>query len=354
MNWSSPDPELAGWHLSAGRLSWLTLSLALVVAPHVSRMPFWITGLFLITCFWRLWRAHHGDDRPLSRWWLMFIALAVVPGVYGSFGTITGQQAGVALLTLLSGIKLLETRSLRDAYVLSFLGFFLVITGFLFDQSLLTGVYMVAVVVVMTATLLSLGISPGHSPAMGVVSHLRHGGVLVAQALPLMLVLFVLFPRIPGPIWGLPKDANAGVTGMSDDMSPGNISSLSKSDAVAFRVRFDTPVPPVAQLYWRGPVLAHTDGRRWTRGARALQLGPVSSVARRGQPTDYEITPRTAWQTLDVCAGRASSRTAANRGKYGIGAARTPRHSRSAHLSHALLPRLCARTRCTARLRCCT
>ncbi|MFT5448151.1 MAG: transglutaminase-like putative cysteine protease [Gammaproteobacteria bacterium] len=289
MSWLKADPELAGWHLSAGRLSWLSLSLALVVAPHVARLPVWITVLFAMMCLWRLWRVHLGDDRPPKRWWLVLIALAIIPAVYAGFGTVTGQQAGVAMLTLLAGIKLLETRGLRDAYVLSFLGFFLIITGFLFDQSLPTGVYMIAVIVVMTATLLSLGVSPGHSPAMGVAPHLRRAGGLVAQAVPLMLVLFVLFPRIPGPIWGLPKDANTAVTGLSDDMSPGNISSLSQSDAVAFRVRFDGRPPPVSQLYWRGPVLERTDGRRWTRGERVFGPGPVD-LGRRGQPVDYEVS----------------------------------------------------------------
>jgi transglutaminase-like putative cysteine protease len=288
-NWRGPDPELAGWHLSAARLSWLCTSLALVVAPHALRMPFWITALFALMCFWRLWRVHHGDDRSSHGWWVVLLALAILPGIYASFGTVTGREAGVAMLTLLAGIKLLETRGLRDAYVLNFLGFFLIITGFLFDQSLLTGIYMIGVVVVMTATLLSLGISPGPSSSMSIAPHLHRAGVLVAQAVPLMLVLFLLFPRIPGPIWGLPKDAHAAVTGLSDDMSPGSISSLTQSDAVAFRVRFDNKAPPVSKLYWRGPVLDRTDGRRWTRGERSVHPSPVR-LAQRDQPIDYEVT----------------------------------------------------------------
>lgn len=172
----APDPELAGWHLSAGRLNWLAVSLALVIAPHTPRMPTWVPALFAVLCLWRLWRVHRGDDRPPSRWLLVLIAIAIVPGVYITFGTITGRLAGVALLTLLAGIKVLETRDMRDAYVLSYLGFFLVITNFLFDQSVATGAYMLVVVVVMTATLIALGGSPGRSPTMGVASHLRRAG----------------------------------------------------------------------------------------------------------------------------------------------------------------------------------
>jgi transglutaminase-like putative cysteine protease len=104
-----------------------------------------------------------------------------------------------------------------------------------------------------------------------------------------MLVLFVLFPRIPGPLWGLPKDAWSGVTGLSDDMSPGNISSLSQSDAVAFRVTFRGEPPPPAQRYWRGPVLDVTNGRRWSRGHRSLKRRPVR-FRRHGDAVHYEVT----------------------------------------------------------------
>jgi transglutaminase-like putative cysteine protease len=187
---------------------------------------------------------------------------------------------------VLAGVKLVETRGLRDCYVLSYLGFFLVVTNFLFDQDMLVGAYMVLVVVVMTASLHALGFAPGNDPGMAVAVHLRRAAALMLQAAPLMLVLFVLFPRIPGPLWGLPKDAHAGLTGLSDDMSPGAISTLSQSDAVAFRARFDGPVPEGSRLYWRGPVLTHTDGRRWTRDADHPR-GPWQPL---GTAVDYEVT----------------------------------------------------------------
>jgi transglutaminase-like putative cysteine protease len=283
------DPELAGWHLSAGRLAWLSVSLLLVVLPHLPRLPAWVPGLFTALCAWRLWRVRRGDDRPPPRWLTATIALAALAAVYASFGTVTGRQAGVALLTVLAGVKLVETRGLRDCYVLSYLGFFLVVTNFLFAQDMLTGAYMVLVVLVMTATLHALGFSPGNDPAMAVGVHLRRAATLMLQSVPLMLVLFALFPRIPGPLWGLPRDAHAGLTGLSDDMSPGAISALSQSDAVAFRVRFDGPIPESGRLYWRGPVLTHTDGWRWTRDADR-RLARRSLWQPLGPAVDYEIT----------------------------------------------------------------
>jgi transglutaminase-like putative cysteine protease len=95
---------------------------------------------------------------------------------------------------------------------------------------------------------------------------LKLAGTLLLQAVPFMLILFVLFPRVQGPLWGLPRDAFSGLTGLSDSMSPGTINSLSQSDAIAFRVEFDGTPPPKREMYWRGPVLAHLDGRTWRPG----------------------------------------------------------------------------------------
>ena len=262
------DPETAHWRLTRQRAAWLCLATTLVIAPHVVRLPVWISALFLLLCLWRLWRVHRGEDRAPSRWLVALVGLAVLPGIYLSYGTVTGRQAGVALLSVLAASKLLETRTLRDAFVLIYLGFFLIVTGFLFDQSMWMAGYMLLVMVVMIATLTVLSTdNPFHNHRR----YLTRSAVLLAQAAPLALALFVLFPRIPGPIWGLPHDAHSAVTGLSDQMSPGDISQLTLSNAVAFRVHFDGDAPAKRALYWRGPVLETTDGRRWTHTAGGLR-----------------------------------------------------------------------------------
>jgi hypothetical protein len=92
--------------------------------------------------------------------------------------------------------------------------------------------------------------------------------MMLLQALPLAAALFVLFPRINGPLWGLPGDAHSASTGMSDTMSPGQISDLANNDEVAFRVQFEGLAPAQSQMYWRGPTLGHFDGKVW-RAVRA-------------------------------------------------------------------------------------
>ena len=209
----------------------------------------------------------------------------MLPGVHAAYGTLLGRSAGVALLVILGGMKLIETRRLRDALVVCFLGYFLVITNFLYSQTILTGAFMFAAAIATTATLVSLCVPPGELPA---IRRARLGASMLVQALPVMLVLFVLFPRVSAPLWGLPKDAHSGRTGLSETMRPGAISALSQSNAVAFRAVFDGPIPPPHQQYWRGPVLWHTDGFTWRAGQRRRSHRPVY-VSIEGDPVDYVV-----------------------------------------------------------------
>jgi len=116
---------------------------------------------------------------------------------------------------------------------------------------------------VVSLVLAQLYLPPQHAGLGG-----RHAialcGRIVLQAIPLMLLLFILFPRIPGPLWGLPRDAHSGLTGLSDKMTPGDIGELTLSEKIAFRVRFNGETPPSNQLYWRGPVMSRFDGRSWS------------------------------------------------------------------------------------------
>ncbi|MBZ0093698.1 MAG: DUF3488 and transglutaminase-like domain-containing protein, partial [Sulfuricellaceae bacterium] len=197
-----------------------------------------------------------------------------------------GRDAGVAMVILLLGLKLLELRTLRDGLLLILLGYFLAITQFLYSQSLGMAVYLLLATLLLTAALIQL--NQTGSRARPIASALRLSTVLLAQAAPIMLVLFFLFPRISGPLWGMPNDALSGVTGLSNEMSPGSISRLSQSDAVAFRVEFQGAPPPPQSLYWRGPVLWRTDGRLWTEGRPAPQA--KSGYQGLGQPVSYTVS----------------------------------------------------------------
>ncbi len=266
-------------------LHMLLLSLALAAAPHALHLPLWMSALAGLLLLWRAWLTHSGRGLP-SRWLLLFIALAGAGGVQLHFGTVFGRDAGVAMVILLLGLKLLELHALRDSFILIFLGYFLAMTQFLYSQSLGMAVYLLLVTLLLTAALIQLNQTGSRPHPLG--ASLRLSAVLLAQAAPIMLLLFFLFPRISGPLWGMPNDALSGVTGLSNEMSPGSISRLSQSDAVAFRVEFQGAPPPAQSLYWRGPVLWHSDGRVWTEGRPASQA--KSGYQGLGQPVNYTVT----------------------------------------------------------------
>lgn len=265
-----------------GALPWLYLAALATTAPHALHQPFWLSTLAALVLAWAGWLWWR-DLRLPGRWGLVLLVAAGCAGILAEFRTLFGREAGVSMLALFMAMKLLELRSRRDGLVVVILGYFLLLTHYLYAQTLLTGGWLLAATWGLTACLVRLQAGPALPPA----AVLRQAGLLVAQALPFMLVLFVLFPRISGPLWGLPQDAHAGRTGLSDSMAPGTLSELVQNGAVAFRVRFDGPPPGRRQLYWRGPVLETYDGMTWRPATARTDPERIEASA---PPLAYETT----------------------------------------------------------------
>ena len=272
------------------QIAWLTCGLALVILPHLPRLPSFIPIAFFVLAAWRLLGAAGRlplPDREHRSLMLVkqILAVSAFISVYQALGSGLGREVGVALLVVLLGLKLLELQTPRDYYVVTFLSYFLVITNFFYSQSMPTAAAMLIVVLFITVGLVSFN---DQHDSLKLPERAHVATRLLIHAVPLMLVLFILFPRISGPIWGLPSDGYEARSGLSDEMTPGSISALSLSEHVAFRAAFDGPIPAVANLYWRGPVLWHTDGRTWSAGGYGN--GVLVPVYPRGQPYHYTIT----------------------------------------------------------------
>ncbi|HWP19673.1 MAG TPA: transglutaminaseTgpA domain-containing protein [Burkholderiaceae bacterium] len=287
---AAPASRWPGWrHLPRETRDTLFLLavIAWVIAPHAMHLPLWCVGLALLMLVARAALAIKGEPMP-PRWLLVVVLLTALGATYLSHGTLVGKDAGVTMVVVLMSMKTMELRARRDAFVVFFLGFFLVLTHFLYSQSLLLAASMlIAVWALLTAVVLA------HMP-VGRPSLSDAGRLALRMCLfgaPVMVVLFLLFPRF-GPLWGLPEDATSGRTGLSNSMRIGSVAELALDDSVALRVRFLGAEPPPQALYFRGPVLADFDGYEW-RPPRGSEWGlPHVPAALRveGPAWRYEMT----------------------------------------------------------------
>jgi transglutaminase-like putative cysteine protease len=252
--------------VSYEQLLGISACLALALLAHVATLPVWVLVIVVVCGLIRIGLARRGRGPPRQSVLLVIAALAV-PLLFVRFHTFNGLVAGTALLAVAAGLKLLETKTQRDIYIIILIIYFVSLAALLEGDSFWLLAYLIGVCWLTTATLLRVT-SSGAAP--GWRSSLRYGGRILAQALPLALVLWLLFPRFAAPLWQVPNDSRTAASGLSDSMSPGDITQLALSDEIAFRVRFAAAVPPPKERYWRGPVLDAFDGHTWTRTTRGL------------------------------------------------------------------------------------
>lgn len=279
--------------LGTRELRWLGALLIAAQLPQAPHLPIWVavagTALVLVRIAILRddpWRPQAPPAR-IPSWTLAVFAIVAAVAIRQSFGYLVGRDPSVAFLYILVAIKYLETRTTRDATLLVCLACFLLMTPFFYSQSLLAAVAALPAIVMVGVALDVLASAASAAPRAfrpGIAA--RRSVVLLLQGLPIAFLLFVFFPRLAQPLWGLPTDWVAR-SGLSDSMSPGQISELSLSDEVAFRVEFDGAVPPARERYWRGPVFARFDGRTWS----GLPFGaPAAMAPSEGVPVTYTVT----------------------------------------------------------------
>jgi protein-glutamine gamma-glutamyltransferase len=284
MKHNFPIHRIAEEPLSRSSINAVAISFLITMIPHFSHLPLWVTTLAVIALLWRSLQSY-GYLFQIPRGLLVVMVLGGGISVFAQFWTIAGRDPGLALLTVMTALKFLEASTHRDILILTFLSYFLLATHFLFDQSILIAVFMFACLIIITTTLMTVN---QRDDSVDLKTRLLASSRLVALSIPIMIILFILVPRIPGPIWGLTQEQRGGITGLSEDMAPGSISHLITSNEVAFRVSFDGEIPAQDKLYWRGPVMAVFDGRHWTQ-ARTGRINHINAPQDIGQ-TRYTVT----------------------------------------------------------------
>ncbi|MEM8768533.1 MAG: DUF3488 and transglutaminase-like domain-containing protein [Pseudomonadota bacterium] len=276
------------YQIPRNSLALLMVAQVAVVLPYLLQLSPWIVAVGLFCGLWRA-NVYLGRWDYPKRWVKAVLVIFCIGGVAISGVGAFSLEATASLLIAAFALKLIETKSRRDAYVVIFLGYFAIATQFLFDQTILVAAYQVVAFIVVTAAM--VGMNQLHTRVRPAAS-LKLASVLVLQAIPFTLIMFVLFPRM-APLWTVPLPGSS-MTGLSDTVKPGDIANLTQSDELAFRVEFDGRVPPPSQLYWRGLVYADFEDGGW----RAAERRPARYFPDPGSSDiGYEVLLEPTMQT---------------------------------------------------------
>lgn len=295
-------------------LLWVCAASAAAILLHGAQMPAWITISALVLVAWRL-AAAFGRARLPGGAVRILLGLALVAAVLAQFHTLNGLAPGTAMLMLMAAIKLLETRSRRDQYVVIGGALFLLLAACLDGQELARLPIYALEALLCCSALAAVAHAPAQAdrafpapaalPAREVIGL---AGRALLYALPLSVLLFLFFPRLAGHFWAF-KSGDDAVTGLGDTLTPGSITRLTSSYDIAFRVRFDGASPPPEERYWRGPVMHEFDGATWRAGQHASGHAQHLDCVRT--PYHYRIslepTSRHWWLSLDTVMGSPSA-----------------------------------------------
>lgn len=247
-------------------LIWLLSAQAICILPLLLKLPWWIWLVWAAALGWRV-QIHRGRWHFPSAWIKLLLGVGCAGGIYVNFSGLRGVEAMVGFLVCSFILKIIEMRTKKDALIILFIGFIAVAAQFLFAQGVLAGLYGIfSLFILLTAWQAAF-----YSRTISLARHFRMGGALILKALPFMVILFVVMPRL-GPLWAVPLPQGKGKTGFSDTLEMGDLGELVQSPEVAFRVTFDGVPPRAQQLYWRGLVLDEFDGSRWQAAALPARI----------------------------------------------------------------------------------
>ena len=268
------------WQISRQGLAWMLVSFFAVTAQHVEHLPVWVVGSSAVVIFWRvqIFRGVWRYPRFLAKAAILTVCLA---GLFIAYGRLNGLEPMTALLVIAYCLKILEMHNRRDALVVVFLAYFVAILQCLFYQTMASALYISFCLLLVTTSL--VGVYQTATTSFWIP--LKLSIKVLLQALPIMILLFLVMPRV-GSLWSVPIQKHAAKTGVSDFMSPGDIAKLGRSGEVAFRVTFDGEPPARGALYWRGLVFSDFDGRTWSQGSPFGYGDSVSLLQWVGEPSE--------------------------------------------------------------------
>jgi protein-glutamine gamma-glutamyltransferase len=267
-------------------LLWLASALLFTLPPMFGTLPSWVPLLFLIALAAKFWMEPKGYRLRSLIWKLVLVAL-ILSLLFFSYGSVRGMEPGVSLIVLLTSVKILEAHTAREFHIMIMVAWILCLCGFFLSQNLAIALCLLIAFTLLLAALIQFhrGLSSAFWPPVRTV------GKLLAQATPLIILLFLFFPRVNTGLRFQIAPQRGASAGFSDRLSPGSVSFLANSSEAAFRVEFpDGKIPSLSAMYWRGVVMWHGEGLEWDAPAGPAALPRISQGPPRGEAIRQWIT----------------------------------------------------------------
>ncbi len=245
----------------------------------------WVPSFFLLTLAMKFWMEPKGYRLRCAIWKLVLAAVTLA-AIFFSYGSLKGIEPGVSVLVVLMSLKILEAHTAREFQVMVMIAWMLCLCGFFLSQDFAIALCLLAAFALLLVALIQFH---GGSSSESFWSPVSATCKLLAQAAPLVALLFLLFPRINTDFQFEIRDLRSAASGFSDRLSPGSIASLTNSSDIAFRAEFpDRKTRPPGPMYWRGIVMWHCEGMEW----RAPYAPASSSDSSTQSPGDKAIRQR--------------------------------------------------------------
>jgi transglutaminase-like putative cysteine protease len=261
-------------------LLWLAAALLFTLPPMFGSLASWVPCLFLLALTLKLWMEPKGYSLRFATLKLI-LAVAALLAIFVSYGSLKGIEPGVSLLVVLMSLKILEAHTAREFYVMVLMGWVLCLCGFFLSQDFAIALCLLTGVVLLLVALIQFhrGSAAGAFwPPLGTASR------LLVQAAPLIILLFLLFPRIDTGLRFDLHPIRSPNPGFSDRLSPGSIAALANSAEIAFRADFPgTTIRPPGPMYWRGLVMWHCEGMEWWAPSAPPSISRFDDTAAAGE-----------------------------------------------------------------------
>ena len=273
----------------------LLLCAALVLLPHLFQQRALILTYCIALLSWQVLIAHE-KLKPTTRLTRLLLTLMSFALIFTQPASMMSQNAGVELLLMMLFLKLFEAHAGRDVTVTYGLCLFVLLTAFLYNSSIVMWAYSLVAIYALLHSMKRTGSRQRLSMHNLLPDKSLLG--LMLRALPIAAIIFIVIPRPSGPLWGIPAHSGMAKTGLTEQMSPGEIGQLSDNDSIAFRVTFKGDAPAPKDMYWRGPIFTFYNGHTWSEPDFIAKNDRFNQPTKLALPPQHSDTKRYDYQVL--------------------------------------------------------